>query len=313
MRASDIVTAHEVRAVRRDKTFVLLLVVFLGMTLASAYIGWSSHHTVQSVYDSSALLLQQQGKAVPPPPFDSVAPLSLANNMIVYVVLIGALLALTLGQLAGLRDRQAGVVRILFSRPVTAGQFLTGKVQAIVLVLGCVLGLAWIVSVASSIVVSHIGIADAARLAGFYLLSLAYLTAFALLGLLFGLTAESGTMALLMPTLIWMAITFLLPELGSALHPTASLNPTLPQTDVLESSMLHALHSAVYPLSLSEQFKAAAEGLLMLPTQSPSATGHQLPAWLGYITVPAWAAACMASCHNAMAHFKPWQNRLDDE
>ncbi len=313
MSASSVVALHEVRAVRRDRTFILLLAVFLGMTLASTYIGWSSHHTIQSVYDSSALLLQQAGSPVPPPPFESLAPLSLTNNMIVYVVLIGPLLALTLGHLAGLRDRRAGVVGILFSRTITARQFLTGKVLSIVLVLACVLGFAWLVSVTSSMAVSRIEFGDAARLAGFYGLSLAYLVGFALLGLLLGLMAKSGALALLVPILVWMAITFVLPELGSALHPTASLNPTLPQTDILESSILSTLHSAVYPLSLSEQFKTAAEGLLMLPTQSPITAAHQLPVWAGFISVPAWAAALVAACYKAMGHFNPSQNRLDDE
>ena len=306
------VARQEIRAITKEKTFVLLLVIFIGMTLASTYIGWSSHHTIQNVYDSSIQLLQEEGKPVPPPPFESATQLSLVKNMIIYIVLIGALLAITLGYLTGIRDRKAGVTRIIFSRNITRRQFLLGKVLAVLFVLGCMLLIALMVSVVSLMVLSSLTFGDVMRIAGFYGFSLMYLVGCALLGLLFALMRKTSTIALLGPVIIWLAITFVIPELTSALYPTASLNPTLPQTDVLQSTALNAIHTAVYPLSISEQFKVVAEHILMLPQQQVVTRSFDYPFWLGYISIPIWAALCLAYSFIAMGKFNQSQGELNE-
>ena len=311
MRSSYVVARQEIRAITKEKTFVLLLVIFIGMTLASTYIGWSSHHTIQNVYDSSIQLLQEEGKPVPPP-FESATQLSLVKNMIIYIVLIGALLAITLGYLTGIRDRKAGVTRIIFSRNITRRQFLLGKVLAVLFVLGCMLLIALMVSVVSLMVLSSLTFGDVMRIAGFYGFSLMYLVGFALLGLLFALMRKTSTIALLGPVIIWLAITFVIPELTSALYPTASLNPTLPQTDVLQSTALNAIHTAVYPLSISEQFKVVAEHILMLPQPQVVTRSFDYPFWLGYISIPIWAALCLAYSFIAMGKFNQSQGELNE-
>jgi len=307
-----IVARQEIRATMKEKTFILLLVIFLGMTLASTYIGWSSGHTIQSVYNSTMAFLQEQGKAIPPPPFESASHLSLLKNMVIYIVLIGALLAITVGYLMGIRDRRAGVTRIIFSRNITKKQFLLGKVLAILFVLGSMLLIAFIVSTVSSMLLTRITFADVMRIAGFYGLSLVYLAGFSFLGLSFALTRNTTTIALLSPIIIWLAITFVLPELTSALYPTASLNPVLPQTDILQSTTLNAIHTAVYPLSISEQFKVVTGDILMLPYQPAVARNFDYPFWLGYISVPIWAVACLAVSLIAVSKFKQSQGELNE-
>jgi ABC-type transport system involved in multi-copper enzyme maturation permease subunit len=307
-----VVARQEIRATMKENTFILLLVIFMGMTLASTYIGWSSGHTIQSVYNSTVAFLQEQGKAIPPPPFESASHLSLLKNMIIYIVLIGALLAITVGYLMGIRDRRAGVTRIIFSRNITKKQFLLGKVLAILFVLGSMLLIASIVSAVSSMLLSQITFTDVMRIAGFYGFSLVYLAGFSFLGLSFALTRNTSTIALLSPIIIWLAITFVLPELTSALYPTASLNPILPQTDVLQSTMLNAIHTAVYPLSISEQFKVVTGNTLMLPYQPVVTKSFDYPFWLGYISVPIWTVVCLAVSLIAVGKFKQSQGELNE-
>jgi ABC-type transport system involved in multi-copper enzyme maturation permease subunit len=307
-----VVARQEIRATMKENTFILLLVIFMGMTLASTYIGWSSGHTIQSVYNSTVAFLQEQGKAIPPPPFESASHLSLLKNMIIYIVLIGALLAITVGYLMGIRDRRAGVTRIIFSRNITKNQFLLGKVLAILFVLGSMLLIASIVSAVSSMLLSQITFTDVMRIAGFYGFSLVYLAGFSFLGLSFALTRNTSTIALLSPIIIWLAITFVLPELTSALYPTASLNPILPQTDVLQSTMLNAIHTAVYPLSISEQFKVVTGNTLMLPYQPVVTKSFDYPFWLGYISVPIWTVVCLAVSLIAVGKFKQSQGELNE-
>jgi ABC-type transport system involved in multi-copper enzyme maturation permease subunit len=312
MTSSYVVARQEIKATIKEKTFILLLVIFIGMTLASTYIGWSSGHTIQSVYNSTVAFLQTQGRAIPPPPFESISNLSLLKNMIVYIVLIGALLAITVGYLMGIRDRKAGVTRIIFSRNISKKQFLMGKVLAILFMLGSMLFIAFIVSTVSSMLLSQITFNDVIRIAGFYGFSLLYLAGFSFLGLSFALTANTGTLALLSPVIIWLAITFVLPELTSALYPTASLNPVLPQTDILQSTILNAIHIAVYPLSISEQFKVVTRNILTLPYQSVIVRNFDYPFWLGYIIIPIWTIMCLTVSLIATSKFKPSQGELNE-
>jgi ABC-type transport system involved in multi-copper enzyme maturation permease subunit len=307
-----VVARQEIRATIREKTFILLLVIFLGMTLASTYIGWSSGHTIQSVYNSTVVFLQEQGKAIPPPPFESASHLSPLKNMIIYIVLIGTLMAITVGYLMGIRDRIAGVTRIIFSRNITKKQFLLGKVLSILFMLGSMLLIAFIVSTVSSMLLAPITFADVMRIAGFYGFSLVYLASFSFLGLSFALTRNTSAIALLSPIIIWLVITFMLPELTSALYPTASLNPILPQTDVLQSTALNAIHTAVYPLSISEQFKVVAGNILSLPYQPVIVRNFDYPFWLGYISVPIWAVVCLAVSLIAVGKFKKSQGELNE-
>jgi len=312
MKSSYIVARQEIRATMKEKTFILLLVIFMGMILASTYIGWSSGHIIQSVYNSTITFIQEQGGTVPPPPFESASSLSLLKNMIIYIVLIGALLAITIGYLMGIRDRRAGVTRIIFSRNITKKQFLLGKVLAILFVLGSMLLIASIVSTVSSMLLARITFADVMRIAGFYGFSLMYLTSFSLLGLLFALIGKTSTIALLSPIVIWLAMTFVLPELTSALYPTASLNPILPQTDVLQNSALNAIHTAVYPLSISEQFKVVAGNILMLPYEPVATRSFDYPLWLGYVSVPIWAVVCFAVSLMGVGKFQQSQGELNE-
>jgi ABC-type transport system involved in multi-copper enzyme maturation permease subunit len=307
-----VVARQEIRATMKEKTFILLLVIFLGMTLASTYIGWSSGHTIQSVYSSTVAFLQEQGKTIPPPPFESASYLFLLKNMIIYIVLIGALLAITIGYLMGIRDRRAGVTRIIFSRNITKKQFLLGKVLAILFVLDSMLLITFIVSTVSSMILASITFAGVMRIAGFYGFSLVYLAGFSFLGLSFALTRNTSTIALLSPIIIWLAITFVLPELTSALYPTASLNPVLPQTDILQSTALNAIHTTVYPLSISEQFKVVTGNILMLPYQPIIVRNFNYPFWLGYISIPIWAVVCLAVSLIAVGKFKQSQGELNE-
>jgi ABC-type transport system involved in multi-copper enzyme maturation permease subunit len=312
MTSSCVVAGQEIRAILREKTFILLLVIFMGMTLASTYIGWSSAHTIQSVYDSTVSLLAEQGSSIPPPPFAGASHLSLLKNMIIYVVLIGALLAITVGYLIGVRDRRAAVTRIIFSRNITKQQFLVGKVLAILFALGSILLAASIVSTVSSMLLSQITSTDLVRIASFYGFSLVYLVGFAFLGLSFALTRKTSTLALVIPIIIWVAITFVLPELTSALCPTASLNPTSLQTDVLPSPVLNAIHRAVYPLSISEQFKVVTERILLLPSQPVGTSNSSYPFWLGYVAVPIWTIACLITSFLAIGKLNPSQAELNE-
>src|SRR6202011_2729170 len=106
---------QELLCARRERLPQILLVIFLAMVALSNFIGWATNHTVTNVYNQAV----KQSLTTAPNPFTGVSPLFYARNTVVYIVLIGALLAIVLGVQSMLRDRKAKVTDLLLSRPVS--------------------------------------------------------------------------------------------------------------------------------------------------------------------------------------------------
>jgi len=246
------VVRQEIRAAFRERLAIALLVVFLGMTLASAAIGWSSHHTVMSVYKETVTEL---GRNVPNP-FADVSALEALKNSIIYIVLIGALLAIVAGVRAGVRDRKAGVTDLVLSRPVGARSYMAGKLLGVQAWIGIALAAALIVSWFSVWVISRtpLGIADTGALIGFFALAWVFLLPFSVMGLIAGSRSRHESSALLVPVLVWVAITFAIPQLGTAQNPTALLNP-VPSATSTTDLFFRVNHAVFQPISITEHFK----------------------------------------------------------
>jgi ABC-2 type transport system permease protein len=249
------IAKKDLRLLAKERTFILILLIFFLMSTASTYIGWSSQQTVRQVYEVTAQELIAEGKTVPPSPFSLIPTLDIMKNMIIYVVLIGALLSIVLGYTIAISDRKAGATRLLFSRPFTKENFLFGKIGVVSLLLFFALLASLIISTISVALFHPITLQLFFSILIFYGASFLYLAGFACLGLFFGLKTDNSTKAVVLPLLFWIVITFMFPELGSALYPTSSLNPVLPATTILGSPVLQAIHSVIYPFSISEQYK----------------------------------------------------------
>jgi ABC-type transport system involved in multi-copper enzyme maturation permease subunit len=282
---SFFVAKNDIQHLLREKTFFLILIVFILISLASTYIGWASQHTVESVYQESAITLQLLGKTVPLSPFSNLPPLEIVKNMIIYIVLIGSLLAITIGHSIGTKDQKAGVVRILFSKPLTKKEFLIGKALSLGLILLAILTVSLTISAVSVGILSQMSVVLLMQLIGFYAISFFYTLGFGFLGLGFGLMKRNSAVALLSPIIIWVIITFALPEMSSALYPTGSLNPVLPQTDVLNSPVLSTVHNIFYPFSISEHYRVFASGLLNLQEASENVYVSYSPTFCIFILV----------------------------
>ncbi len=281
----------EFRSLYRQRTLALLLVVFLGMALFSTYIGWSTEHTITGIYTETVQALATDGVTdVPPNPFLNAPPLAILKNMIVYVVLIGSLLAIVVGYNAFIRERRAGVAKIMFSRPISRHAVLVGKMAGILLVLAVVMSAALVISVVSASLVSSrlLSLSEIGRLLAYYGLSWGYVTIFGLLGLFFAMQAKSESLALLSPVVVWLLISFVLPQLTSALDPTALLNPTAIQADFPQSHFFTTIRAILEPFSISEHYKIVGRTLL-----EGGAGG--LPVWPSVLALVVVVAACFAA------------------
>lgn len=256
---------NEIRLIVREKTFLMLLFVFFLMTFFSAYIGWSTNTIVLKVYQASVDFLKLSGIThLPPDPFINIPPLSIFKNMIIYVFLIGALMAIVLGHRSFIRERKTGVVQLLFSKQVSRNNYIVGKILGISSLLFILVGITFILSLISSFFIPHVhlSIIEIEKLSIFYLISLVYLTTFALIAFIFGVILPDESLALFAPILFWVVVTFILPELTTGQNPVALLNPTNISQNTIQGTFFTTMHKLLFPVSIEQHFVGIAQPLL---------------------------------------------------
>ena len=266
------IARHQILALRRQRTFVMLLATLLVMTALAGVLGWSSHRTILGVYDESVKLLATQGKPAPENPFRLKPTLSLLSNMVVYIPFIGALLAILLGHVSLADDETNGVGRLVFSRQITRSSYVIGKIIGAAVVLLAILGVSFVVSYLSLWIVNGVAptVADSGRLVVFYLLSWLYLMVFALIGMVTVLLTQRRSLALLSAMGAWLVITFVLPQITSGLRPTQSLNPI---TDPVSTSQaFFRVTSHARSFSIVEQYKQMSGRVLETTTATSNLT-----------------------------------------
>ena len=273
MSAVLVVAKQEARSAGRERSALALLIVFLGMALVSSAIGWSSHRTVMNVYDETVV---QVGRTVPDP-FAAAAALDVVRNTIIYIVLIGALLAVVVGVRASVRDRRAGVADLIYSRPIRPRSYVAGKLLGAQAWMALVLVAAWCASWLSVWIVlgKPLSLSETASLAGFYALAWVFLLPFCVLGMVAGARSRHESTALLVPILVWVAVAFAIPQLGTAQNPSALLNPTPAAASTTD--LFFRVNQAVFqPVSVTEHFKHASAVTLGLSDAGSSAVSGDL-------------------------------------
>jgi len=293
------IAAQLVLSLRRQRTFLALLVTLLVMTALAGVIGWISHRTIIKVYDEAVTLLATTGTPAPPNPFDTKPTLALLSNMVIYIPLIGALMALVLGHLSMADDQSSGIGRLIFSRQVTRRSYVTGKMLGATTVLAIIMAASLLVSAVSLLIVNGalLSAPDLTRLVVFYLLSLLYLMAFALVGMVSVLLTRRRSMALLLALGVWLVLTFALPQFTSGLRPTASLNPI---TDPVSTSQtFFDVTAKARPISVSEQYKEASTRVLEIGTsESALATSWRVAPIGGLVLILAALTALLVRRHD---------------
>jgi ABC-type transport system involved in multi-copper enzyme maturation permease subunit len=257
-----IVAAHELRTLGREYTFLLLLAIFLAMTFFSVYIGWSTKATIFAIYRESVSVLQKSGAfAIPPNPALNVSALAIFDNMIVYIFLIGALLAIVIGHRSFVRERKSGAIPLILVRPIGRRIYIFGKIIGIAAALAIIIFTTFLIGALSTRLISGLNpsISEITKLFSFYVLSFFYLLTFAMLGLLFAILAKTESLALLAPVIIWVALSFVIPELTTGQNPVALLNPVnIAQTPPAQGAFFALTRNVLTPFSISQNFTSVA-------------------------------------------------------
>ncbi|MCU1545239.1 MAG: hypothetical protein JWP30_339 [Homoserinimonas sp.] len=271
---------HETLSVCRARIAHLLLFVFIGMVSLSSIIGWVTNITVTGVYEK----ILANGLTVAPNPFSAVPELYYARNAVIYVVLIGTLMAIVLGVQATLRDRKSATAGLILSRPVAVSARVGGQLAGLGVVIFAVLAISMAISWAgiSIITGAPLGSDSTFRLLGFAGCAWMLLMVFAIIGMIAGITSKRETTALLVPFALWSGLAFVIPQLGTAARPVALLNPVpMPEQT---GGYFDVLSAITGPLSITEHFKRAGSILLRDSNVSGSA-GSSVAILLGFLVI----------------------------
>ena len=293
------IASHQLLSLRRQRVFAVSMGVLVAVTVMAGILGWSSHRTIIGVYDEAVKLLATRGETAPPNPFLLKPTLSMLSNMVIYITLIGALVAIVIGHLSVGEDKATGIGRLIFSRQVSRTDYVVGKLtsSAIVLAIGMVASA--LVSVSALLIVnkSMPSGGDLIRLIGFYGLSWLYLMVFALIGMVTVLLSHRRSLALLSALGVWLVVTFALPQFTSGLRPSTALNPII--DPVSTSQTFFKVTANARPYSVAEQFKGAAGRVLQTATaESGGATIVRILPIVGLFVLLTLAAIRLVHRHD---------------
>ena len=249
---------HELISSARSKSPQLIVAVFLVLTSISSLIGWLTIRNVTKIYND----IVTQGLTKAPNPFTGVSPLYYLRDSVIYIVLVGALMAIVLGAQASLRDRKSSADVLVKTRNVNLLFRALGQLCAIATI---IIGLE-VVAVASSVLTiwmlqkTPLNFTSLTHLLIFGSVSVLLMFAIAALGFAFGLVARSEESALLYPIVAWAIITFTIPQIITSTHPVALLNPT--PAIAIGTGLTQSIVNSLSPIMVMEHFKSIANSLL---------------------------------------------------
>ncbi len=235
----------EVRAAFRDNIFLIITGLFVVLSSISVYIGSSTKNAELQAYQDIVQLLKAQGAtSFPSPP--EIFPLSVLRNIISYVSMIGAVVAIFLGFETFSGERSNGMLKLIAVRPVYRDQIVTGKLLGGGAVIGLLLGIILIFNLALFVMVSGLtpNINEMIRLLLFFLLAFAYMMAFYIATLYVSIKTNDSGFGFMLMMIIWITISFVLPQLADsqrnfayALNSTAQTVMQVPSDTVVSKTI----------------------------------------------------------------------------
>lgn len=212
------IAKKEVSDALKNKVFLVILGMLLLLIVVSVVLGALQVKVNVDSYTQSVELLQSIGKTefLPAPNYN---PLSASKSFANYIGLLGALMAIVLGNLAIVKERKNGTMRLILSRQIFRDIFLSGKILGnLALLLGISLFML-LIALLAVITISHAPISgdDVVRMGLFFFVSFLYMAFFLLLGIFMAVLIHGGNKALLITVMIWLVVAFIFPQIGDTM------------------------------------------------------------------------------------------------
>ncbi|MDD3062786.1 MAG: ABC transporter permease subunit [Massilibacteroides sp.] len=212
------IAKKEIRDVFRNRLFLIILIMLLILTIASIVLG--SYQVKISVdnYNNSISFLKSLGKTELPP-MPNLNPISASKGFVNYIGMVGALLAIVLGNTAISKEHKNGTMRLILTRGVFRDTFMNGKLLGNLTVLAGITILTEIITFISLFTIGGIALAanDIVRMLLFFLMSFLYMAFFMVLSMGIATLSSKGSRALLITVIVWLVLSFVFPQIGDTM------------------------------------------------------------------------------------------------
>lgn len=251
---------NELKLSVRDRNPQIIFIIFLFLTSLSSLISWLTVRNVASIYQS----IKRLGFTKASNPFAGISSLYFVRNSVIYVILVGSLLAIILGTQASIRDRKSLTSPLIKSRNVSLPSKYSGQLLAIFTILFLALTIVTAAAYISIwLIQGHpISSSPALHLVAYAVTSWFLLIAIASFSFAYGFFTSAEENGLLVPFIAWSVVTFITPLIATGIRPVALLNPT--PSLITDSGVPHALQLSLSPFIVMENFKSIANSLLGL-------------------------------------------------
>jgi ABC-2 type transport system permease protein len=208
------IAKKEFMASLKDRVFLLIALLFLVMSIASVYIGATTKNAELRAYEGVVEAAKAQGSNIPTAPI--IYPLAILRNMIEYIIMIGAVLAIFLGFDTFGSERESGTLRLVLTRPVLRNHFLLGKLLGAGMVIGSLLVATLLFNIVLFTVATGLApdASEAFRLIVFMILACIYMLMFYIGSLFVSIKSRDRSYGFLSLMVAWMMISFVIPQLA---------------------------------------------------------------------------------------------------
>ncbi len=224
MKTALIIARKEFRAAFRNRLFLTITFLFLGLSILSVYIGSTTKRAEMRIYNETITTLQAQDvTTLPAAP--EIRTLTILANLIEYVSMVGAILAVILGYNTLIDEKESGGLKLILSRPVFRDQLITGKLLGNAAVIAVLLGLIFIFNLVLLVLVGGIlpTAGEVARLFAFMLMAFSYMLIFLSLAMLLSIRMNNSATVFLIALVVWTVFSFVVPQMAETLMSNSSV------------------------------------------------------------------------------------------
>lgn len=290
MRQIFVIAMKEFREAWKNNIFLLIAGLFLLFSMVSVYIGSSTKHAEMQAYLDTIALLKAGGAAVLPPR-PEIFTLTILQNNVPYVSILGALMAVFLGFDVLTKEKETGNLRLILSRPIFRDELVSGKIlsgtaviavlQGLVLAFGLVL-----LKVVGGVIPSG---SEVVRLVVFSGVSFLYMMFFYLLAMLGSVFMKSAEAVFLAGITFWIAVSFVIPQLAATQKMFAYSTNAVAQT-VTQVPQNTSISKTIEMFSPTVHFEHIGNNLLQVIPESaklsPTALFSSLSVDFVYLLTP---------------------------
>ncbi len=218
MKTVMIIAGKEIRDAFKNRMFVAILILLLTLTIVSILLGAFQVKAAMDSYNESVRFLQSLGKTTVPPKPD-LNPISASKNFVNYIGMVGALMAIVLGNTAIAKEQRSGTMRLILTRGVYRDRFMNGKLLGNLAVLACITVFTAIITWITLPAIGGVRLSanEIARLLLFFVMSFLYMAFFTILSMGLAALMSKSSKALLLTVIIMLIFAYVFPQIGDTM------------------------------------------------------------------------------------------------